>query len=171
MKLLLLYFTFVSLLFASFENINSFEADFIQTITDDKNKILNYEGKVIASKPSSAVWNYSKPITKNVYINSNSITIVEPEIEQVIIKDIASSFDFFHMLQNAKKITDNSYITEFNGKKFSLIVRDKLLYSISYIDEFENLVKIIFSNQKYNQKIDEQRYVPLFSLDFDIVRD
>jgi len=171
MKLLLLYFTFVSLLFASFENINSFEADFIQTITDDKNKILNYEGKVIASKPYNAVWNYSKPITKNVYINSNSITIVEPEIEQVIIKDITSSFDFFHMLQNAKKITDNSYVTEFNGKKFSLIVRDKLLYSISYIDEFENLVKIIFSNQKYNQKIDEQRYVPLFSLDFDIVRD
>ena len=171
MKYLFLYLTFSSFLFASFENINSFEADFIQTVKDDKNKILSYEGKVIASKPYNAVWHYIKPISKDVYINSNSITVVEPEIEQVIIKDIESSFNFFHMLQNAKKITDNSYITKFNGTKFTIIIKDELLYSISYIDEFENLVKIIFSNQKYNQKIDERRYVPLFSLDFDIVRD
>ncbi len=171
MKYLLFYFIFLSSLLASFENINSFKADFLQTIKDDKNKVLSYEGKVIASKPYSAVWNYVKPINKNVYISRNSITIVEPEIEQVIVKNIETNFNFFHLLQKANKITDNSYMTEFNGTKFTLVIKDKLLYSISYMDEFENLVKIIFSNQKYNSKIDKQRYIPLFSLDFDIVRD
>ena len=98
---LLLSFT---LCFASFDTISSFEADFTQSVTDDKDKALVYQGHIVASKPQNAVWNYNKPIKKDVYINSFNVTVVEPEIEQVIIRQIESNFDFFTMIENAKEI-------------------------------------------------------------------
>ncbi len=84
-----------TLAFASFDGLNSFQADFTQSVTDDKNKSLVYEGHVVASKPQNAVWNYTKPINKDVFISRFSATVIEPEIEQVIIRKIDSSLDFF----------------------------------------------------------------------------
>jgi len=171
MRYFILYLTFSSLLLASFIDINSFEATFIQTIQDDKNKVLTYKGTVYASKPYNAVWKYLKPIAKDVYINRYSITIVEPEIEQVIIRNIESNFNFFNMLKNAKKIDENHFVTSYNDIDFKLEIRNDLLYSISYIDEFDNFVKIIFKKQIYNKVIDDNIYVPVFSTDFDVIRD
>ena len=104
MKHIFIYLLLSTLLFASLDKIDSFKADFIQTVTDDKAKTLTYKGKVIASKPQNALWNYTDPVTKDIYINHHSITVVEPEIEQVIIRKIESSFDFFRMIQKAKKV-------------------------------------------------------------------
>lgn len=157
-------------LFASIKDINSFEADFTQSITDEKNKVLNYKGHVLALKPQNAVWNYTFPVKKDVYINKYNVTIVEPEIEQVIIKRIESSFSFFNMIKNAKKIADNTYQAYYKNSKF-VIVKDKgSIQSISYLDEFENSVKITFKNQIVNKKIDTKLFTPKFSLDFDIIK-
>ncbi|MEA3228286.1 MAG: LolA-like outer membrane lipoprotein chaperone, partial [Campylobacterota bacterium] len=109
MKYLLFYLSLTLSVFASFEDIYSFQADFLQTVTDDKNKVLTYDGNISASKPQNALWNYKNPVNKSVYINSDSVTIVEPEIEQVIIKKLESSFNFFNMLKNSKKIKKDTY--------------------------------------------------------------
>lgn len=158
-------------LFASLEDIVSFEADFTQSITDEKNKTINYNGHIVASKPQNARWSYTKPIKKEVYINDFEVTIVEPEIEQVIIRKIESNFDFFKMISNAKKIDANKYIAYYQETKFTIIVKNRLIESISYLDEFENSVKIVFQKQKQNQSINEALFKPSFSEDFDIIRD
>ena len=157
--------------FASFYNLNSFEADFTQSITDDKNVSLLYSGHLVASKPQNALWNYTKPIKKDVYISSFEVTIVEPEIEQVIIRKIESNFDFFNMLQNATKISKNKYEAHYKDSNFIIKTKDKVIQSISYLDEFDNLVKITFKNQKQNIKIDKNIFLPRYPLEFDIVRD
>jgi outer membrane lipoprotein carrier protein len=118
MKLLISILLCSTISFANIKDINSFEADFIQTITDDKNSSLNYTGHITASKPQNAIWNYLTPVKKDVYINRFSITIVEPEIEQVIIRKIKSNFDFFMMIKNAKKIDENTYIANYKEVKF-----------------------------------------------------
>ncbi len=171
MKYLFLYFSLTSYIFASFDNLTTFQANFIQTITDEKNKILIYSGSVLASKPQNVLWHYKEPVDKLVYINAYSVSIVEPEIEQVIIKNLDTNFDFFNMIKNAKKIALDIYFVKFKNVEFYIKTKDNLLYSISYIDEFENAVKIIFSNQLYNQEISEKRYIPSFDLDFDVIRD
>lgn len=171
MKYILFSILLISNLFASIESINSFEADFIQSITDDKNKVLNYSGHVIASKPQYAKWNYIKPIKKDVYISRFNVTIVEPEIEQVIIRNIESNFDFFKMISNAKKIKADTFTANYRDKVFTIIQSSNLIESISYTDEFENRVKIVFKNQKQNHKIDPTDFNPKFPLDFDIIRD
>jgi len=158
-------------LLASVDDINSFEADFIQTITDDKNKVLTYKGNIIAKRPQSALWRYQEPIKKYVYINKYNVTIVEPDLEQVMIKKIESSFNIFYMLQNAKKISNNTYETYFKNSKFIINKNKNFIESISYIDEFENKVKIIFTNQKLNKEINAKEFIPEFSVDFDIIRE
>ncbi|MFA5232850.1 MAG: LolA-like outer membrane lipoprotein chaperone [Sulfurimonas sp.] len=171
MKYFFLAILITAKLFASLEDIISFEADFVQSITDEENKTINYNGHIVASKPQNARWSYTKPIKKEVYINDFEVTIVEPEIEQVIIRRIESNFDFFKMIGNAKKIDANKYIAYYQETKFTIIVKSTLIESISYLDEFENSIKIVFQNQKKNQSINEALFKPSFSEDFDIIRD
>ena len=157
--------------FASISNITSFDADFTQTITDDKNKMLIYKGHVLASKPQNALWRYISPIEKNVYITRFEVTIVEPEIEQVIIRKVSNDFDFFKMLKNAKKIKNDIYRANYKETLFTISIKNNLISSISYLDNFENIVKITFSNQLQNINIDKTLYKAIFPLDYDIIRD
>ncbi len=171
MKQLLAALLISTLSFASIDNINSFEANFTQSVTDDKNISLNYSGHLAAQKPQNAIWNYIKPIQKDVYINQFSVTIVEPEIEQVIIRKIESNFDFFMLIKNAVKVDENTYTANYKESKFTITTKDALIESISYKDEFENDVKIIFSDQKQNIKISSDTFMAKYPLEFDIIRD
>ena len=172
MKYLLLLSLALTFVQAKLSDLNSFEADFKQTITDDKQKVLNYQGSVIATKPQNALWNYTHPVNKQVYINSRVVTIIEPELEQAIIKNIESTFDFFKLVHNAKKITKQNYETFYKETKF-IIKTDahEIINSISYKDEFENDVVIYFTNQKVNKPLDNQLFVPNIPLDYDVIRD
>jgi len=157
--------------FASINNITSFDADFTQEITDDKSKVLTYNGHIVASKPQNALWKYFSPIEKSVYITRFEITIVEPEIEQVIIRKVSNDFDFFKMIKNAKKVKKDMYRANYKDTMFTISTKDDVIVSISYLDNFENIVKITFSKQKQNLKIDRNIYRAKFPLDYDIVRD
>jgi len=171
MKKIFLIALLVSEIFAFFDTIESFSADFTQTVTDEKNKVLTYNGNLIASKPQNAIWKYTTPINKDVYINEQNVIIIEPEIEQAIIRKIESNFDFFKMIQNAKESKENIYITKFKNINFTIVTKNNLIESISYIDEFENNVKISFKNQKQNKKIDKNIFIPNIPVEFDIIRD
>jgi outer membrane lipoprotein carrier protein len=171
MKFFTLLVLAYTLSLASFYNLTSFEADFTQSVTDDKNVSINYSGHLIASKPQNALWNYTKPIKKDIYINNFEVTVVEPEIEQVIIRKIESDFNFFNMLKNAKKISKNMYEANYKDSNFIIKTKNKTIESISYLDEFDNVVKITFKNQKQNIKVDAEIFFPKYPLDFDIVRD
>jgi outer membrane lipoprotein carrier protein len=171
MRLLFIFVLIFNYANASLLDINSFEADFTQTITDEKNKVLKYNGHILASKPNNASWNYISPIEKQVYISKYEATIVEPEIEQVIIRRISSEFDFFQLVQTAKKISENNYVTMYNNTKYNIKTDNGLVESISFLDQFENKVKIVFSQQKQNHKIDKDKFIPKYPMDFDIIRD
>ena len=155
--------------FANINNITSFEADFLQKITDDKGVKITYEGHIMVSKPIYALWKYTKPIKKSVYIVPYKIIVIEPEIEQVIIKRIGDDFNFFEILKNAKKIAKNKYLAKFKNKEYILKIKGSNLESISYKDELENDVIIEFNNQKENKEIPLEAYKPHIPKDFDIV--
>lgn len=161
----------ISQAFSSIEHIDTFEADFTQSITDDKDKMLTYNGHIIASKPQNAKWAYNKPVKKTIYINRYEVTIVEPEIEQVIVKMVESKFDFFNMIDKAKEIKKDIYETKYKESIFTIVLNKDLIESISYIDEFENRVKIVFKNQKQNHNIDVKIFTPVYPLSYDIIRD
>ncbi|MCW8894537.1 MAG: LolA-like outer membrane lipoprotein chaperone [Sulfurimonas sp.] len=171
MKQILLTMLLTTYMYASIDTISSFEADFAQSITDEKDKVLVYNGHVVATKPQNAKWNYLEPVKKDVYISKFKVTIVEPEIEQVILKKIESNFDFFKIIGNAKQIKKNIYVANYKNSSFTIVKNNDLIESISYIDEFENRVKILFKNQKQNHKIDSEVFTPHYPLYFDVIRD
>ena len=171
MKQFLIALFITAELFASIDSIVSFDADFTQSITDDKNKTINYTGHILATKPQNARWSYFKPVKKEVYINDYDVTIVEPEIEQVIIRKIESNFDFFKMIANAKETSKSNYSAQYGDTLFNIKKNSELIESISYLDEFENRVIITFKNQKQNQVINKILFMPAYPLDFDIIRD
>lgn len=171
MKYILATFLCSTLSFGAFENIHSFQADFSQSITDDKNSTLSYNGKVQAKRPQEALWNYHSPIKKDVYIDKFRVTVVEPEIEQVIIRRVESNFDFFNIIQNAKKVSENEYEGFYQKTKFTILLEKNLIKSISYKDGFENKVEVKFENQEQNVKIEEDVFIAKYPLDFDVIRD
>ena len=168
-KILLLFMATAA--FASLNNINSFEADFKQNIVDDQNKTIAYYGHVKATKPQYALWTYTKPIDKQVYILENQAIIVEPELEQAIIKKIGNNFDFFRLIKNAKRIKDDVYLARYNNTTFIITTQKNSILSIAYKDEFENSVTIDFSNQIVNKKMNKKGFAPTIPDEYDIIRD
>ena len=171
MKLIFLILIVSTQMFAFINKLNSFEANFTQTITDDKNKVLTYSGKLLALKPQNALWKYTTPVEKDIYISKYTVTIIEPEIEQAIIRKITSNFDFFNIIKNAKQIDKNNFVAKFENTNFNIEIKNNLIESITYIDQFENKVKILFSNQLQNKTIDKNIFIPTIPFDFDIIRD
>lgn len=170
MKFFLYLITFLLLnAQASPLNIDSFEADFVQTITDEKTKVLSYTGSIVAANPKYALWRYATPITKEIYINQNQVIIIEPEIEQVIFKRIDTNLDFLQIMQHAKEIAPHQYKAVFQNVVYIVNVKEDQIHSITYKDNFDNDIAITFSKQKQNRKIDTKLFKPEIPLDFDII--
>ena len=168
------YFLLISTLFilnlnGSSLELDSFEADFTQTITDEKAKVLTYTGTIVVSKPKYAFWKYITPITKEIYINQNQVIVIEPEIEQVIFKRIDTNLDFLQIMQHAKEIKHNQYMAVFQNVEYIIKIKNKKIESITYKDNFDNSIAILFNNQKQNHKVDVTIFKPNIPLDFDII--
>lgn len=168
--LLFVLFTVTSLL-AIGEHTNTMQADFTQTITNDKNKTITYKGEMFVKRPSLALWHYIEPIEKSVYINARSATIVEPELEQAIVKRLDNNIDILAILASAKKESNNHYNAVYDDKTYLIEMKGKLIHSITYNDAFENVVKITFKKQKVNKKINDSTFNAVIPLDYDLIKD
>jgi len=171
LKYIFLLSLLVTLSFANIDAINSFEADFKQDVTNDKGNVLSYTGHIKAIKPQNALWSYQTPIQKEIYVTAYKVVIVEPEIEQAIVKVIQNDFDFFSMMKNAKEIKKNVYSATFKESKFTIKLKNAKIDSISYIDEFENSVVITFTKQIQNRNIDAKTFKVNIPMEYDIIRD
>ena len=156
---------------ASIDTLQYFKADFIQNIVDDQNKTITYKGYVQASKPQYALWEYVSPVDKKVYILPHKVVIVEPELEQAIIKKIGDNFDFFSLIKHAKKIDKNHYLANFKEKNYFITMQGDTLVSIKYKDDFDNSVSIDFKNAEVNKKIAGVVFVPQIPEDYDLIRE
>lgn len=170
MKNLLFLLLSISLGASDLTSITSFEADFTQSIINDKNTTLTYEGHVKAKKPQFALWQYTSPVEKTIYISFSKAVIVEPEIEQAYIQKIHTSFDFFTILKNAKKVGKDSFEAQFQDKRYRLQIKKHKLFSIKYEDELENKVVILFSHQKNDIKIADKVFIPDIPVTYDIIK-
>lgn len=171
MKYIFLLTLLFGSLFAFGENIQNFEADFTQTITDEENKTLTYKGTMHAMRPNSVLWRYREPINKKIYINSKRAVIVEPELEQAIIKQLDGEIDFFGILSSAQTLEQGHYTASYKGITFILKESDGVIDSLSYTDTLENRVQIRFSKQKQNRPMEPELFTPRVPKEFDIIKE
>lgn len=169
MKHLLLLITAASLLFGFADRVRSFSADFTQTITDDTNKTITYQGHVDAARPDKARWEYFEPVKKSVFIVGRKVTIVESELEQAIVKSFRDEIDLFNILSKAKKLDGETYLATHKSQQFLIKIRDDVPMAISYKDAFDNTIRILFSHQKINLEYPKKLFVPNIPTDYDLL--
>ncbi|MCJ7765380.1 MAG: LolA-like outer membrane lipoprotein chaperone [Thiovulaceae bacterium] len=169
MRLLFIALLSITSLFALSETTDTMQADFVQTITDDRNSTITYRGEMLAKRPNMARWHYTEPVEKNVYITAKKVTIVEPLLEQAIIKKIDNSIDILAILASAKSDKKNSYSAYYNDKEYHITVQGDKIQTIHYTDAFDNKVSIVFDKQQINHSIDNSRFKAMIPEDFDII--
>ena len=171
MKHIILLQILLQLAYAQILTINSFEADFKQELTDEKGKVISYKGHISAVKPNYALWKYETPLNKEIYVSKTKVIILEPEIEQVIIRNTYLDFDIFDLIKNAIMLKENTYKAHFRETDFQIVFKNSLISSISYKDELDNSIKILFSKQLQNKKIPLNRFIPSIPDEYDVIRD
>ena len=150
--------------------MKSFEASFIQTITNPSGNIVKYSGLIYIQETNKIKWQYQDPIEKLVFIDKNLVTIIEPELEQAIITKIDQEINILNLLKDANKISKNNYVSQYNSIKYSLKLIAGKLTQISYQDELENNIVISFKNIKQNHQIPAKIFKFSIPLDFDIIK-
>lgn len=169
MRTLLLLFFLAGTLFGFAESVRSLSADFTQTITDDTNTTITYTGHLDAVRPDMAVWRYTSPVEKSVYVIGHRVTIVEPELEQAIQKSFREEIDLFKILSKAKKIDGDTYLATHKTQQFVVKIKDDILMAISFKDAIENRIRIQFSDQKLNRPLPEELFIPVIPEGYDVL--
>lgn len=170
MRFLPFSFLFAVTLFASPQDINSFNSPFEQRIVDDHGKVITYRGELWASKPQNALWSYQKPIQKSVYINAKRLIIVEPQLEQATVRTLGDEVDFLEIIKKAKKIDNDHYNATVNGQVYTITFKNDLLSTIQYKDAYDNKVTIQFLKPTHNNTIPASRFQPIIPKDYDILK-
>jgi len=149
-----------------------FRADFEQTVTNPKQKVIRYSGTVAYSQQNLLKWSYLKPTRKEVCTDGKEVLVVDHDLEQSSAYRIGRGFDLSRILQKAKHYRDQIYITEYEGKKYTIQLDSKRrLQSIAYYDDLDNKVQILFVKMRYGKgrlpKSDMQCNYPA---DYDVIR-
>lgn len=169
MRLLILFLSSAVGLFALSEEVSTFSADFNQTITDETNQTIVYRGHIDATRPASARWDYIEPVIKQVFVNHRTATVVEPELEQVIIKTIDKDVDLFKILADAEPVTATTFVARYHDQQFFLRMKGEIPVEITYKDTFENKICLQFSHQKINHPLDAVLFEPHVPSYFDVL--
>ena len=84
--------------------------------------------------------------------------------------ELDKEINILNLLKNAKKISIDTFISDFNNVSYSLIIQNNKLKQISYKDEIENDVVILFTNVKQNHTINQKVFKYFIPFDFDIIK-
>ena len=152
MKMSLLLVLVSSLLSAGIALPETFQANFIQKITNTKKTVIHYSGKVRFSDQSLFKWRYETPTQKEVCSNGLEIMVVDHDLEQVSVYLIDKGFDIAKILKKAEPKSPGIYLAEYENKQYTIQLDvQKRLQSIAYFDDLDNKVQIVFKQMKYGK--------------------
>ena len=169
-KLLLLILTLISL-HANSLHFKTFQSSFLQTIMDENSKKITYTGKIYIEGESKALWHYMAPIEKKLYFINKRLTIIEPVLEQIIMREIQEDINIYSILKSAKKVDKRTYKGTYNGKAYILHVQNNVVEDLEYKDNFDNRVVITFENQKVDKTLPKDIFSIKIPEDFDVIRE
>ena len=129
-----------------------FRANFIQTVTNPRNKTIHYSGKVAYSGNNLLKWSYTQPTQKEVCTDGKEVLVVDHDLEQTSAYRIDKGFDLMQILKEAKPYKPQIFVTEYEGKRYTIKVDGKgRLQSVAYFDDLDNKVQILFKKMRYGK--------------------
>ncbi|CAA6800666.1 MAG: Outer membrane lipoprotein carrier protein LolA [uncultured Sulfurovum sp.] len=150
----------------------NFKTDFHQSITNEKGKVINYEGTVLFKNLKESLanimgeetnytrslfkWSYTVPTKKEVCTDGTQLIVVDHDLEQVSNYLIEEGMNLDEILKIANKISSTDYQATYKDIEYLITLDDKAqLQQIVYVDSLDNNVKIIFKNMNYNTTVNE----------------
>jgi len=170
MRYLIVTLLFSTLLFGFAEGLESFKAEFEQRIVDNSGKSVLYRGSIAAKKPGSVLWHYTEPVEKEIYVQRSRVVVIEPELEQAIVKDLDEEIDFFTILSHAKAVDAGHYEAHYASQSFRITADKETIGSIDYTDGYDNKVELRFFNQERNPAIEPDTFRAKIPDDYDVIR-
>lgn len=159
-----------TLLSANISELHTLESDFKQSIVNEQNSQITYSGKMYATqKDNQALWEYTTPIVKKIYYKEGNIVIIEPELEQAIFAKLTKVPNVLQLLNSAQKLSDTKLVTTFNKIKYTITLDKNKIKKITYVDEIQNKVTIVFEKQTTNGYIKPETFVYSIPEEFDIL--
>jgi len=167
MKLVLTLSVLIMALNAEITLPNNFETDFQQSITNDKGKVIKYNGNVLFQNTKESFfnssgaeqnysnslfkWNYSSPTKKEVCTDGVQLVVVDHDLEQISNYVVDEGINLEAILKVAQKITNVDYKATYKETEYIITLdKNEQLSKIVYVDNLDNGVKIIFNNMTYN---------------------
>lgn len=156
LRVLLVFGLFCACSYGFGEHIKTFQAAFTQHTRSQDNTLV-YSGRLYVKSPAKAKWVYDRPTQKEIYISDDKAIVYEPLLDQASIGQ--AKIDFLKILQQAAKQPDGSYVTDFEGTHYTLLLEKDLPKKLAFIDELDNAIEIIFSNVRINAPISDDEFV------------
>jgi len=152
MKIFVVILTMITGLFAMISIPERFQADFVQKVTNPKNKVITYEGSMQFSDKTKLKWIYTSPTKKEVCTDGKILTVVDHDLEQVSSYLINKGLDLLSILRQAKKYKNNIYLANYQNRRYTIQVdKDGMIQSVAYFDDLDNKVQIVFKKMQYGK--------------------
>ncbi|EJF06495.1 outer membrane lipoprotein-sorting protein [Thiovulum sp. ES] len=166
-KFLLFTLFYLPLFGGDLANLKTLKAEFQQIVESDGKRIA-YSGELYIKQPHFILWKYIKPVEKYLYLNGKKLFLLEPELEQVIIKRVDKSLKMLQILENAEKVDEKRYIAKIDERDY-LIILDQVgkIKRIIYKDELDNSVSLSLFEVEENGYIPTTKFLPEIPEDFD----
>lgn len=161
-----------TLLFSDIKLPENFSADFTQMITNTKKKVIHYSGTVRFTDAKLFKWSYLEPTKKEVCTDGKELIVVDHDLEQVSAYYISKSLDIAKVLGKAKLYSKNICVAAFDGTKYTIQLDSaQKLQSITYFDELDNKVQIVFKDMHYGKgNLPSKEMNCNYPVDYDVIR-
>jgi len=187
MKLFITLLTLSLSLSAEIVLPKTFKTDFHQTITNEKGKVIKYDGNVLFKNFQNTFtndlgeqstysrslfkWSYTSPTEKEVCTDGTQLIVVDHDLEQVSTYMIDDGINLEEILKLAKEISKNEYKATYKEVEYLISLDEKeQLKQIVYVDNLDNAVKIIFKNMDYTTTVNESALECNAPADYDEIK-
>ena len=158
-------------------DIKTFEATFVQSLSSEANGLQETsEGKFFLSRPGKFRWDYTQPYEQSIIADGKNIWIYDKDLEQVTVREMSEILADSPalLLSNQVSISEEFVVTTLASEESNyewFILKPKVddkqyadirlafektnLKEMELRDNFGQLTRIVFSDQKRNQKLDQ----------------
>jgi len=128
----------------------SMTATFVQKITTPQKHRTRYTGRVWVNRSREFLWQYEKPVKREICGDGSRVRIVDHDLEQVTVYKVGSLLDLMQLLKRAKPYRKDIYLTRYHGTRYTLKINPKgQLEQVAFKDKLDNVVNIHFYHIVY----------------------
>ena len=167
MKILFTLATLTIMATATISLPNNFKTEFKQTITNDKERVIIYDGTVKFKNERQTIineqgesheiksslfrWDYKNPTRKEVCTDGIQLIVVDHDLEQISRYIVDEGINLDEILKVAEKISTTDYKATYKEIEYLITLDERSwLKKIFYVDNLDNRVRIEFRQMQYN---------------------